>query len=128
MKVDLPEREARSAYDLVLEDLMERDWGPDPMSSDLRIAASQRILDRLVVGLARHERRIVPDDGRDSLWDATEKAVELIAYLKNLQQQGWCPDGTYEAAMGVFLDLVTDRFPTMRGLRAIDSSAGGSPA
>ena len=104
------------AHDLMVEDLMLSE-----LSDPLLHEACSRILDRRRVGLERYGQLLCPANGRDTLRDAMEEALDLCAYLRNLLRLGHELHDTYDFAVRVFLDLVMEQ----TGLWHLDMSEFG---
>jgi hypothetical protein len=92
-------------------DLMIRDLGNTSsyIPGVLYQATVERIVARKKVGFDRYGQLLCPDDGRDTLRDAMEEALDLCAYLRNLLRLGHKLETTYYAAFGVLLDLVCEQ-------------------
>lgn len=90
-------------------DLIVRDLALISLPAPLFDAAVSRVLDRKQVGLDRYGQLLCPDNGRDTLRDALEEALDLCAYLRNLLRLGHQLFDTYNAAVRVYLDLVIEQ-------------------
>lgn len=87
-------------------DLLVKDLALSGVPELLFEEATARILARKQLGLERYGQLLCPDNGRDTLRDALEEALDLCVYLRNLLRLGHSLHDTYSAAVGVFLDLV----------------------
>jgi hypothetical protein len=92
------------AHDLMIKDLALSVL-PDVLFEEARV----RVEARKQVGLDRYGQLLCPDNGRDTLRDAMEEALDLCVYLRNLLRLGHSLHDTYSAAVGVFLDLVVEQ-------------------
>jgi hypothetical protein len=90
-------------------DLMIKDLALSVLPDVLFEAAASRVRERKQVGLERYGQLLCPENGRDTLRDAMEEALDLCAYLRNLIRLGHSLQDTYSAAVGVFLDLVIEQ-------------------
>lgn len=57
------------------------------------------------IGVARYGQPLQAHNGRDALRDAYEEALDLIAYLKQAQQEQGLEFGVYRDAIGVACGL-----------------------
>lgn len=94
------------AHDMMLRDLV---YISSPFSDSLRNSIVNIIVDRKKVGFGRYGQLLCPDDGRDTLRDALEEALDLCAYLRNLLRLGHNLEKTYFTAFGVLVDLVCEQ-------------------
>ena len=87
---------AESAHDLVFRDLASR--------GDLTPALTADLLERKELGLARYGTILQPNNGRNSLVDAYQESLDLVAYLRNELERG--ADAKLERLYHDALDLL----------------------
>jgi len=91
-----------SAHDLVLADLRTR--------GDLTPALQADLEARKALGLERYGTILQPHNGRDSLVDAYQEALDLVAYLRNEIQLRASLVGDHRPVINAYhaaLDLLT---------------------
>lgn len=76
----IPEDGAPSAHDLVIEDLREHH------GLHFRLVIED-VRERKAMGLAKYNTILQPNNGRDSLVDAYQEALDLAAYLRNEREK-----------------------------------------
>lgn len=110
----LPCPGVEGAHDLLVKDLALAGL-PDVLYKE----ATTRVVDRRDYGLELYGQLLCPDDGRDTLRDAMEEALDLCVYLRNLLRLGHQLHGAYDASVCIYLDLVMEQ----TGLRDLDMSS-----
>ena len=79
-----------ACWDLVMDDLRSRaELGllPDHIAVDAVTAALADMTERDQVGLGRYGTRLQPYNGRDSLIDAYQEALDLAVYLRTARYE-----------------------------------------
>lgn len=94
----------QSAHELVIQDLHAMS-----LAAGLLSASAAWMTARMMIGLQRYGKPLLPDDDRDGMRDAIEEAADLVAYLKNLRRQGRSSEPTYRTALNVLLALVAEQ-------------------
>lgn len=106
------------AHDLMIKDITL--VSTHVADDNLWAATIVRIEKRKQIGFDRYGQLLCPDDGRDTLRDAMEEALDLCAYMRNLLRLGHDLRRAYDAAFGVLLDLVCEQ----EGLPKIENWPG----
>jgi hypothetical protein len=92
-------------HDYVINRL-ESDWG---MTGQVRSAVANGLRDRRELGISKYGRALQSHNGRDSLLDAWQEALDTLVYLQQMQLEGETVDTALTAQMSVVEVLAARR-------------------
>lgn len=95
-----PQRGGRSITVLVVEDVLKVNSVDDNVGGFLR-----DLIARDAAGFKKYGQNLETHDGRDSLLDAYQEALDLVQYLRKALEEGWDCWSMYHKALAMAINL-----------------------